>query len=103
MKWGKFISYTSDVIMLMFVAIFFGAVLFTALIVWQDSSQLPSFVELVKDVVMLAIGGYWGRIALTHYQTLKGGHKVVKDFISADDMETLDDEEMEEIEDETDS
>lgn len=84
---AKFINYTSDVIMLLFVLIFFGAVVFTGIVVWNEPSEVSSFVELVKDVVMLAVGGYWGRIALTHYQTLKGGNTVTKDFLSEDDLE----------------
>ena len=83
----KFINYTSDVIMLLFVLIYFASVVFTALVVWDEQSEVSSFVELVKDVTMLAVGGYWGRIALTHYQTLKGGGKVAKDFVTEDDLE----------------
>lgn len=83
----KFINYTSDLIMLAFVLIFFCSVIFTGIIVWKKPSELSCFVDLVKDVVMLAVGGYWGRIALTHYQTLKKGKKVVSDFVTSDDLE----------------
>lgn len=76
--------------MLLFVIIFYVSVVYTMIIVWSAHSNLDDFVELVKDPLMLVIGGYWGRIAITHYQTLKGGNSVKKDIadpITTDDIE----------------
>lgn len=76
--------------MLSFIIIFYFAVIYTAVMVWNHPTEIDNFVDLVKDVIMLAVGGYWGRIAITHYQTLKKGKDVKKDIpdpISEDDLE----------------
>ena len=86
-NWGKIINYTSDVVMLLFVLVFYASVIYSMIIVWNTPNNLDDFVELVKDPLMLAVGGYWGRIAITHYQTIKHGGKVSKDIATEDDLE----------------
>lgn len=106
-KWRAIINYTSDIVMFLFIIVFYVSVVYTMIMVCNAPNNLDDFVDLVKEPIMLAIGGYWGRIALTHYQTLKSGNSVPKDIADAIDEDDLEDEgvigdEKDDLEDEDD-
>lgn len=84
--WGAIIQYTSTAVMFLIVAVWIIALIYAAIIVWREPTTLDSFTTLASIVTGTAVIGYFGRIALTHWQTLKKTGRPVPNDFSVDEI-----------------
>lgn len=94
--WASIIQYTSTAVMFLIVAVWIVALVYSAIIVWREPTTLDSFTTLASIVTGTAVIGYFGRIALTHWQTMKKTGKPVPNDFTSDEiiLEEVDDNEV---------
>ena len=91
---GKIIQYVSTGVMFLIVIVWIVALIYAAIIVWREPTMLDSFTNLASIVTGTAVVGYFGRIALTHYMTIKSTGKPVPNDFTSDEI-IMDEEESE--------
>ena len=95
MKWADIIQYVSDLVMFLIVFIWVTALVYSGIVVWSNPDELCCFTELASVVTEVAVVGYFGRIAITHWQTIKKtGMTLAKDF-TKDEIVSEDDDDLE--------